>query len=257
MQLEEYISSGILELYVVGATTPEETLEIETLAKTHDLIRNEILKIEAALEHFAVLGKVDPKKDLKQQIWQQLHKGEQNSTKIIKMDYLKYYAIAASVLLMLSIGSNFILFTNLKTTKEKLEIAQTENSRIAEEVKIDKLNYSYALKEIDFLRNPNSQIVDLKPTTPEFIANAYVYWDTQNKEVYINVQKIPIPEGNKQYQLWALVDGKPVDMGVFEVGLRGLQKMNKVENAQAFAVTLEQFGGAKLPTSDILIVGKI
>ena len=43
---------------------------------------------------------------------------------------------------------------------------------------------------------------------------ATVYWDTRTKEVYLipaNMEKVP--EG-KQYQLWAIVDGKPVDAGI-------------------------------------------
>ncbi len=257
MQIEEYISSGILELYVVGATTEEENREIEQMAQSNELIRNELRKIEGSIENFAQLGAVSPPLDIKQKIWENLKNDSTKSVKIFQINSIRFYAIAASVVLLISVGFNFVLFSNLKETEEKLAIAQTENFRIAEEVKINQLNYTYAQKEIDLLRNPNGEVADLISTSPEFVANAYVYWDKKNKEVFINVQKLPVPEGNKQYQLWALVDGKPVDAGVFEVGLKGLQKMNKIENAQAFAVTLEKFGGSTTPTSEILVIGNI
>ena len=51
----------------------------------------------------------------------------------------------------------------------------------------------------------------------------------------------------KQYQLWAIVDGKPVDAGVINNCI-GLCKMKKIDHAEAFAITLEKEGGSPTPT---------
>lgn len=48
--IENYINSGILELYVLGMTTDEETIEITKLAEKHPEIKNEIIAIEYALQ---------------------------------------------------------------------------------------------------------------------------------------------------------------------------------------------------------------
>lgn len=49
--IENYINSGILELYVLGMTTEEESIEITELALTNEEIRNEIENIETTLIH--------------------------------------------------------------------------------------------------------------------------------------------------------------------------------------------------------------
>jgi anti-sigma-K factor RskA len=63
-----------------------------------------------------------------------------------------------------------------------------------------------------------------------------------------------------QYQLWALVDGKPVDLGVFDSTDKtiGLKDMKSIGNAQTFAVTLEPRGGSVSPTLEkLMVIGNI
>ena len=51
--IQEYIESGILEMYVMGNTSTEESLEIEQMAQTHPEISDEIEAIKTALEFYA------------------------------------------------------------------------------------------------------------------------------------------------------------------------------------------------------------
>jgi mannose-6-phosphate isomerase-like protein (cupin superfamily) len=58
--ISEYIESGILEMYVLGITTPEEASEVEAMAKEHSEIRNEISTISKNLELYSELHAVKP-----------------------------------------------------------------------------------------------------------------------------------------------------------------------------------------------------
>src|SRR6185436_15448021 len=64
----------------------------------------------------------------------------------------------------------------------------------------------------------------------------YVYWNESTKDVYLGIANIRELTQANQYQLWAIVDGKPVDAGVFDV-FTGLLKMKNITGATAFAVT--------------------
>ena len=71
---------------------------------------------------------------------------------------------------------------------------------------------------------------------------------------------MPSNDQEHQYQLWAMVDGKPVDLGVFDSGTdsTGMKKMKSVKDTQAFAVTLEPRGGSVDPTMDqMMAIGSI
>lgn len=78
----------------------------------------------------------------------------------------------------------------------------------------------------------------------------------------LNVENLPMPPSGKQYQLWALKDGKPIDAGVFDMipGTEGDMHMMPVTiaDADAFAVTLEKKGGSPSPTlTQLYAMGKI
>ncbi len=87
---------------------------------------------------------------------------------------------------------------------------------------------------------------------------ATLYWNTKNKDVYVMLNKLPVPAKGKQFQLWALVDGKPVDAGLLNSECQGVCKMKNIPKAQAFAITLENEGGSPAPTmQQMYVLGKV
>jgi hypothetical protein len=81
------------------------------------------------------------------------------------------------------------------------------------------------------------------PISPASVA--LVFWNKSTKEVFLDVKNLPVPPEGMQYQLWALDNGVPVDAGVFDLADAGnLQKLKSINNAQAFAVTLEYYQSA-------------
>jgi anti-sigma-K factor RskA len=76
------------------------------------------------------------------------------------------------------------------------------------------------------------------------------------------INNLPQPATDKQYQLWALMDGQPIDLGFIELDVqqkRLLVKMKNVQNAQAFAITLEQRGrpNPEKPGGKIHVMGNL
>ncbi|MEO8414496.1 MAG: cupin domain-containing protein [Ginsengibacter sp.] len=63
--IKEYIDSGILELYVMGDTTPAESKEVEELAIASEQVRNAIDAIRVTLESYAVTHAITPNATIK------------------------------------------------------------------------------------------------------------------------------------------------------------------------------------------------
>ena len=115
-------------------------------------------------------------------------------------------------------------------------------------------------KQLLFLRGSDNQAIRMKGTDKAPNAFATIYWNGKNKESYLDVNSLPLPPAGKQYQLWAIVDGKPVDMKVFDVVADNnqLQKVEFIEKPQAFAVTLEDAGGSPAPTmTEMYVIGEV
>jgi anti-sigma-K factor RskA len=111
------------------------------------------------------------------------------------------------------------------------------------------------------MKDPRMEIVKMPAvaTSPSASSMATVYWDTSSRLVWLLVNQLPKPASGKQYQLWAIVDGKPVDAGIFDVD-EGIPfvKLKTIPRAQAFAITLEKQGGSLKPNMDAMyVMGKV
>ncbi len=65
MDIKEYISSGILEQYVLGTISKEESLEVEKVATMHTEVQKEIEEISNAIEQYAMENAVEPSRNVK------------------------------------------------------------------------------------------------------------------------------------------------------------------------------------------------
>ena len=59
-KVEEFINSGILEMYVIGSATVDEIKEVEHMLSISSEVKEELAKIEAALETYADQYAIDP-----------------------------------------------------------------------------------------------------------------------------------------------------------------------------------------------------
>jgi anti-sigma-K factor RskA len=111
---------------------------------------------------------------------------------------------------------------------------------------------------VNTLAETTTKVVQLSglPIAPD--AKVSVYWNGKNQRTFLRIENLPPPPSDKQYQLWALADGKPIDAGVFDTATEAIQTMKTIGVAQAFAITLEKKGGSASPTLDqMYAMGKI
>ncbi len=283
MDIKEYISSGVIEAYVLGLATEEEASILECVRQKHPEVQQAILDAQLLLEDFTEAQAVSPAPDLKDQIWAKIAENpenlqpwaaeptiastdfsvppspkaassaaEENVVKLPRHRDNHTLAIAATVLLALSLGGNILLF------QEKRESEDLLASSIAERDSAQTL-LSAANSHWEMLQRPSVKTVSLAGVEKFPELKAVVFWDTKNANVYLTADKLPAAPTGKQYQLWAIVDGQPVDAGLLPLAsTENLYKMNNIPNAQAFAITLEEEGGKPAPTlSDLYVIGNI
>ncbi len=272
MNIQEYISSGILELYVTGAASPDERKEVERYALEYPEIKAELDAIEDALNLYATSNGVQPPSHLKNKILGDVAGktsdiGESENTIVRSLNINSasktsnyfYLAIAASVLVLISVGSFFLTRSDSDSVRKyqiqegMLSLIQKKDSILNDSLATLTASYKQAMNDMAILKDPAYKMVELKGLKPAPDAKVMVCWSASKKKVYIEVDKLPATPKGMQYQLWAIVDGKPVSEGMLGPG-GGLHHMPDVENAQAFAITLEKEGGSTTPTMDAMYV---
>ncbi|PBQ32392.1 hypothetical protein CNR22_11630 [Sphingobacteriaceae bacterium] len=266
MNINEVISSGLLESYVLGTASAEEVALVNKLCKEHPALIKEIEAIEDSLINFSAHVAPSINKDLKDKIAAQLTFDAEESpvAKVISIkketdSRLNLYklGIAASLLLfMTSLMYNIQL--NHKLSKMSGELAELNASKsyMADQLNIQQTSLVTMNMELQILANPKVKTVALKGMNTLEKKSAMVHMNMESDEVYFNASVLPPAPEAKQYQLWAIVDGKPVDIGMIDMNSTEnvFQKMKSVRGAQAFAVTIEQIGGRPTPTMEAMVL---
>jgi anti-sigma-K factor RskA len=247
LNIQEYISSGVIESYVLGQLSDKERAELETLAKQYPEIKAEIESVEETMMNFA--SKTPPAK-LKREI---LSKIELKEAKVIpletkKTSYTLWIAAASVALLIVSAIYSLTLKNRLDSVEEQMTALSLEKEKYVKDFETQSASYRSMAEEMAVVMQPENKKIMLKGMGAAPEAVAAVYWNQNTKDVYINVNSLPAPSADHQYQLWAIVDGKPVDAGIFDLDSASLHKMKAIDGAQAFAVTLEKKGGSPTPT---------
>ncbi|MDQ3072021.1 MAG: anti-sigma factor [Bacteroidota bacterium] len=260
MDTDKYIASGILELYVLGALNRQEEQEVERIAHTQTKIAEEIKRLQCTLEDFAEAHAQAPPPELKAKILESLTKSSESTippatVAIDRQTPQKWYsmpawAIAAIIIFALvSIALNLFLYFRLQDVEKELSSIKKDNSALASNLAVYKSRENKLLAEQKFITRSHTQKVLLIGIEDQDRVTAVIYWNKDDGAVMLhNVNLAPAPAG-EQYQLWAIVDGKPLDAGLVVYGSgTARQEMKSIENAQAFAITCEPLGGSVIPT---------
>ncbi|SFH81306.1 anti-sigma factor [Halpernia frigidisoli] len=262
MDTKTYISTGIIEEYALGVLPQEDASILECVMKNNLEVREAVLEAQKTFELLADIDAVEPPSHLKAEIFGKLDFSKNsdntsdinvtnkyiapviplNSNKQESNNFSKFALIAASLLLLLSLGYNFYNSQN-----QEQEISKMSASNDQLKIQNTDLQSQNAL----MLNSRNIKLEGVK-THPGMLAN--IYWDS-SKKVYLKVNNLPAAPKGEQYQLWAIVDGKPVSAGMFDDSQpEKIQSMAVIDKAQAFAITLEKTGGVASPTMEAMYV---
>ena len=265
MEVNEIISSGLLELYVLGMATEQETAHVLAMAKQYPEVAAELASIEQGLERYAASNAVPPSPSVKQKILSQINTSadkERTLAPVVSISPFWKYAAAASIILLIgSIVLNVVHYNKYRDANQQLTAANKERSAVEQQFFALQQENSEMKNDMNVVQSKYSEPVALRglPAAPD--AAAKIFWMKNTGEVYIDPSNLPDAPAGKQYQLWGIVDGKPVDGGMIVTTNKNnkyrIQKMKSFGKAQAFAVTLETTGGNPTPKGDMYVMGKM
>jgi len=295
VDVQRYISSGILESYVFGMLPEAEQGEVETAVSQYPDVKAAVDSLQHDKERFVQLYAIAPPNSIRERLMEIVHQENTQEGNDLLPDELrtpapvslngkkknrqqpqngetpvrqlpvakpskdriwKYLTAAIVVLLLGSIFMNFFFFRkstdyksryqSLIATKEKLEADKAQQS-------LTRLKETPLAAEADPLSNPDFKWTKI-PGGGKYAGNLVaVGWNEKTQAIYLQAQLMPLPPQGKQFQLWAIVNKKLVDAGVFLTGgevSQQLQQMKAVAAVQGFAITLEMKGGSPEPSMD-------
>jgi len=156
--------------------------------------------------------------------------------------------LAAAACLVLALGLGYAYL------RERADLQGTSTALAA---KSDSLAARDAL--VATLLSPDLSTAGLAPTGQA--PSARLYWSPSLRRVVVAVFHLPPAPSDSTYQLWAIAQGKPVSLGVFNTAVDGhLTAAMNVPAGLTFeltAVTKEPAGGSLQPTQKPFLIGKV
>ena len=251
MDINKLIESGDLELYILGALSPEQEARIDAWRAENPDLHQTLLALEADFEALAFASAQTPPPALQAQIQAQVlgpsQAPPQPRQAYARLPWLLFglMAVSASLVLFWQHQQHQQAQKNWQSQSQNLESQlQSQNQHLQS---CQSILQDTATQKI-FLRSTQTQ-------NPQQLA--LVYWNAQSKQVLALTQHLPPPPPQKQYQLWALADGKPIDLGVLPLDTPPQGQNIQAQlppKIDAFAITLEPLGGQAQPSLDQLHV---
>ena len=237
MDTRAYIESGVIESYVLGMASEQEATELEQLSRQYPEIKAAMAAFEASLEQAAMANAVPVPEKVKQRVWDTLF--DEPAAKIRPVNpapWLKYMAAASVVLLLLSASMNIYFYTQFRIAKEQYQALLIKQNSVLAENGIMQTRMLDMYQGMQLMSDPGIIKVSMSGAGIKGKESnlATVFWDAKTKDVYLLPNKLPQTNNDQQYQLWAIVNGKPVDAGMID-NCTGLCKMKNIPEATNFA----------------------
>ncbi len=259
MNVEQYIQSGILEAYALGACNTAEQAEVERMAAAYPEVKTALDAIFADLEKMAFAGAVPPPPALKDRIMEAIAQAqtvgqEQPAPSTASKGSPLWLWLMALFILAQGV---LVIYLSTQLFKAKRQMTETEQ-RMADCESRQQQQLQAAQSQLALLADPATRLVRISPLSGRSETwQLALYHNPTNAKTLLHLATLPPAPAGKDWQLWAIVNGVPQSMGVIALQNQAQPLLNVpfVAQAEAFAISLEPAGGSTLPT-EVVALGK-
>ncbi len=252
-------------LYAAGATTPEETAAVERAVREDESLALEVAAYRDVATSLATARSVAPSPELRARLLDAVATEKQKSVPAApvrgaavsavssgqrpagRSPLPRWVPVALAASLVLAAG----LAAGAVTLRGELDVMRSSVAALDARLAARERTLNTLLEAERDLR-----VVYLRPADGDATApGMQFFWNAKQGTAVAHVFRLsPAPDG-RDYQIWALVDGKPVSLGVFNSDPDGhalvesLTLPPSTAGVTAVLVSVEPKGGSEQPTT--------
>ena len=229
-----YTRDDLMELapvHALGATTRSEADALEAAMRTDEGLRREVAAHREVAATLASGAEVTPSPALRTELLSAVRRER-------RLPAWVPVALAASLLVTAGLASYSIRLRERLTARERTLNTLLEAGR--------GLHVAHLVGE-GGATGPGIQF----------------FWNEPQSSAVAHVFRLPPAPAGRTYQIWAIADGKPVSIALFNSGLDGHALVERftlpasVAGISAVAVTVEPEGGSPQPTTTPFLAGSL
>ncbi|GAO45740.1 anti-sigma factor [Flavihumibacter petaseus] len=261
MDIKDYIQSGAIESCLMGVADEQEQNRLLAMRKMHPEVEAAWQAAEAWLEEQAFAGASPVPLQVKQAIEKSAneHAGTSDD-RIIELPVLRRMRWLVAALFILFAGSAalcYYFYRQYRNTRQDYLTLLLDQQTASNQNSINQARIRTLEGQVQQLSDTAVQKVILNGVRGREANMVTVFWNRHSHEILLQVNQLPPLPAGKQYQLWAIVNGKPIHAALLSKELQfGL--VGGVAQAQAFAITIEPEGGSQAPTlTEMMVIGHV
>jgi anti-sigma-K factor RskA len=230
MNPQSFIQSGLLEAYILGLASPQERAEVERMSAAHAEVRDELAAIERSLEGYAQAQGEAPPPWMKGRILERLE--EEDAP-----------AAPTPAVVPSGGGAGLTRFVALVFGLATLAFGYLYWQQLAERRALEGQVTTLQQEVADCNRRSDENRLQVANMRSLLITDKKTYFVTavhnpNAEKIRIDVKTVPGAGSNKYHQLWAIVDNKPVSLGMIQPGSDSLE-FPAPRNATMYAISVE------------------
>lgn len=235
-----FLASDLLEKYLLGDTSTEESLQVERYIAMYPEVRDSYNELQDNLESYAKIHALTAPEGLKDRILWKIRQEKRYGRKFFR------YAIAASIAAFIMAGTTYFFYNQNMDLQQKNTLVNDKIKDLEMDMKVqlEDLRNQYIV-----LNNPNTKRLSVNGNRKAKNLKAVAYVNPVKKLSYINVSHLPQLPEDQCFQMWAEVNGELVNLGVIKKfeNKEQLLALPYSDNAIGY-ITIEPKGGNDIPT---------
>lgn len=250
-KINTFLNSGLLEKYLLGETSSEETEYIETFIARHPEVENAYNTMQFNLEVVAKRDAVDAPKHILNAVLEEL-----DVTPVVKLNtpkkYKKWYqySIAASIVALIFAGQAFYLHVKNQKLSEENQVVVDEIFDLRSDIEMNNKKLDDIMHQFKQLNDPETYKYIMQGNNRAKNLKTVAYINPKDKTSMIDVVSLPQLPEEQCYQIWAELQGKMVSLGILDETDRQLRAIPYTEDALGLNITIEPKGGNTVASLD-------
>ncbi len=242
-KLHTFLSSNLLNTYLVGETSLEESKQVEHFISNYPEAAHAYEKLQYNLELIAKTGAIDVPNNILSDILESLD--ETNETKVIQLVQKRktpWYSIAASAAAVLFAATSFMLYDKNQNLADENNVVIDEIYDLRSDIDKNNSKLDELSRELMKLNNPDARKYVINGNERAKNLKTVAYINSVEKTSMIDVITLPQLPKEQHYQIWAELQDRMVNLGILDESNRKLKQIPYMEDALALSIKISTKG---------------
>ncbi|WP_179317890.1 anti-sigma factor domain-containing protein [Winogradskyella undariae] len=238
-KLHTFLNSDLLQKYLIGETSTAESKEVEYFISSYPEATEAYEKLQDNLEIIAKAGAVDLPKDFLNDILESLE--ETTEPKVIHITQNRktpWYSFAASAAAVIFAVTSFMFYQKNEELKNENNVVVDEIFDLRGDIESNNSKLDELSRELLKLNNPDSKKYVINGNDRAKNLKTVAYINPVEKTSMIDVVTLPQLPKEQQYQIWAELQDRMVNLGILDESDRKLKQIPYMEDALALSIKI-------------------